>query len=69
MIYIYIYIILFFCFAFCRNVCECKNYEPNFILKRRESDCITMCKENPSENCGGGITAQNVYNTFYPGIL
>lgn len=50
-----------------RNICECKNYEPDFNLKRSHSDCTSPCTENPSEYCGGGVTLQNIYKTLFSG--
>jgi len=49
------------------NICECKNYEPNFNLKRSFSDCNTLCTENPSEYCGGSATF-SIYKTLYSGM-
>lgn len=54
-------------FFFFSNTCECRNYEPKFNLKRRDNDCITVCKENLSERCGGGTTVVSIYKTLYPG--
>lgn len=50
------------------NICECKNYEPNFNLKRSFSDCNTLCTENPSEYCGGSTTF-SIYKTLYSDSL
>ncbi|KAL4131837.1 hypothetical protein QTP88_009086 [Uroleucon formosanum] len=46
------------------NICECKNYEPSYNLKRSSSDCNTLCTENPSEYCGGSVTF-SIYKTLY----
>ncbi|XP_060850898.1 uncharacterized protein LOC132929522 [Rhopalosiphum padi] len=50
------------------NICECKNYEPNFNLQRSFSDCNTLCTENPSEYCGGSTTI-SIYKTLYSDSL
>lgn len=55
------------------NICECKNNEPDFSLKRSVSNCNTICKENPSEFCGGvsrdgSIKLENIYKTKYSGM-
>lgn len=50
--------------VFYSNVCECKNYEPNYNLQKSFSDCNTLCPQNPYEYCGGGLTLQNIYKTL-----
>lgn len=48
------------------NICKCKNYEPDFNLKRSHVDCNTVCKENPSEYCGNANKKlQNLYKTLF----
>lgn len=48
------------------NVCECKNYEPDYSLKKSYSDCNSICDEDPSEYCGSSEnTLQNVYKTLH----
>lgn len=51
------------------NLCECKNYEPEFNLKRSSTYCNTLCSENPAEYCGGGILFQSIYKSIYSGMI
>lgn len=55
------------CIIVYSNVCECKNNEPNYNLKKNFGDCKTLCQGSSFEYCGGSNTS-SIYKTLYSGI-